>query len=58
MKKGIAIKGKESIPENMRVGMIRSDSLPVIRRKARAASPRQKATGTPRRIVIKKAIKR
>jgi len=58
MKKGIAIRGKESIPENMRVGMINKDSRPVIRRKASAPMPKQKATGTPRRMVKKKAMKR
>jgi len=58
MKNGMAIKGKESIPENMSVGIIRRDSRPVIRRKARAPIPRQKATGTPKRMVKKKAMKR
>jgi hypothetical protein len=58
MKKGMAIRGKESIPENMSVGMIRRDSRPVIRRNANAARPKQKATGTPKKMVKKKAIKR
>jgi hypothetical protein len=58
IKKGIAIRGKESIPENIKVGIINKDSLPVINRKVSAPIPRQKATGTPKRMVKKKAIKR
>jgi hypothetical protein len=42
----------------MSVGMIRRDSRPVIRRNANAARPKQKATGTPKKMVKKKAIKR
>jgi hypothetical protein len=58
MKKGIAIRGKESIPENINVGMMSRDSRPVIRRKASAPRPKQKATGTPKIMVKKKAMKR
>jgi hypothetical protein len=51
MKKGIAIRGKESIPPNIKVGRILNGIGSVIRMKATPANPRQKATGTPNKMV-------
>jgi hypothetical protein len=54
--KGIAIRTKESMPPNIKVGIVISEALPVTKMNTTPVSPRQNATGTPRRTVVAKTI--
>ena len=54
MKKGMAIRGKESMPPNINVGRTFKGMDSVTKINATPARPRQKATGTPSKIVTTK----
>src|SRR5262245_46455632 len=59
MKNGMASRGNESMPPNMRVGSTAMGTAPERTMKARPPRPRQKAMGTPRiKVSVKTTIRR